>query len=109
MGDRKNPSYVVGGTFEIAEPENVGYRLSTFGFGSPDRLMLVAGIRLFANAGTPTYHVVVGDVLGIGNVATVLKKIGEIIVLQADWPQGKPMSQDHWSPGVWPLPFWANG
>jgi hypothetical protein len=37
LGDRKNPSYVVGGAVEIAEPETVGYRLSTLGFGSPER------------------------------------------------------------------------
>jgi hypothetical protein len=89
LGDRKNPSYVVGGTFDIAEPEAVGYRLSTCCFGSPGRLMLVAEIRLFANASTPTYHVVVGDVFGIGNIAAVLQKIGEIIVLPAGWPQRK--------------------
>jgi hypothetical protein len=108
MGARKNPSYVVGGTFEIAEAETVGYRLSTVGFGSLNRLMLVAEIRLFSNAATPTHHVVVGDVFGTDSVAAVLKKIGEITVLGTDWPQGKPISQDHWSPQVWPLPFWAN-
>jgi hypothetical protein len=108
MGHRNNPSYVVGGTFDIAEPETLGYRLSTFGFGTTERMMLVAEIRLFANAATPTYHVVVGDVFGADNVSTVLKKIGEITTLRADWPSPKPSKQDHWSPRVWPLPFWAN-
>jgi hypothetical protein len=86
MGDLKNPSYIVGGRFEIAEPETVGYRLSTVGFGSSERMMLLVEIRLFANVSTPTYHVVVGDVFGKENVAAMLRKVGEIEVAPADWP-----------------------
>jgi hypothetical protein len=74
---RRIPSYVVGGTVEIAEPETVGYRLSTLGFGSPERMMLLTEIRLFANASTPTYHVVVGDVFGKEQVAAMLRKLGQ--------------------------------
>lgn len=105
-GERRNPSYVVGGTFEIAEPETVGYRLSTVGFGSPERMMLVAEIRLFANVSAPTYHVVVGDVFGSEKVAAVLRKVGEITV--APMTSAPVVEQEHWMPRIWPLPFWAN-
>jgi hypothetical protein len=107
MGHGTNPSYVVGGTFEIAERETVGYRLSTFGFGTPERLMLVAEIRLFANVSTPTYHVVVGDVFGREKVAAIVRKEG-IIVEPATWPAASTVKQDHWMPNISPLPFWAS-
>jgi hypothetical protein len=108
VGDEKNPSYVVGGTFDIAQPEAVGYRLSTCCFGGPERLMLVAEIRLFANAHTPTYHVVVGDVFGEENVGTTLGKLVEITVAPVASPAVSPIEQDHWMPQAWPLPFWLN-
>ncbi len=114
MGDRKNPSYVVGGTFEIAEPETVGYRLSTVGFGStegsPGRFMLVAEIRLFANVFTPTYHVVVGDASREWKRSRrcSVRQGGEITVAPATWPAASALKQEHWMPRVWPLPFWAN-
>jgi hypothetical protein len=106
MGYRRNPSYVVGGTFEIAEAETVGYRLSTFVFGTPERVMLVAEIRLFANLATPTYHVVVGDVFGRDKVEAMLMKVGETIE-PTTWPAASA-GQQHWMPGVLPLPFWAH-
>jgi hypothetical protein len=108
LGDRKNPSYVVGGTFEIAEPETVGYRLSTLGFGSPERMILLTEIRLFANVPTPTYHVVVGDVFGKEKVAAMLRKVGQITLAPATGPAASAVKQEHWMPRVWPLPFWAN-
>jgi len=108
MGHRRNPSYVVGGTFEIAEPETVGYRLSTLGFGAPERLMLVAEIRLFANVATPTYHVVVGDVFGRDKVEAMRRKFGEITIEPTTWPAASAVKQQHWMPSVSPLPFWAN-
>ena len=107
VGHRANPSYIVGGTFEVAEPETVGYRLSTFGFGTPERVMLVAEIRLFANVATPTYHVVVGDVFGEEKVAAIVRLEG-VIVEPATWPAASTEKQDHWMPSVSPLPFWAN-
>ena len=106
-GRPEESSYVVGGTFEIAEPETVGYRLSTLGFGSPERMMLVAEIRLSANTFTPTYHVVVGDVFGMEKVAAMDRKVGEITVAPAaTWTSA--VKQEHWMPSVWPLPFWTN-
>lgn len=106
MGHRKNPSYVVGGALDIAEPEATGYKLSTLGFGNEERIMLLAEIRLFANAATPTYHAVVGDVSGAANVAAVLKKIGEISIEPIDRLSATSSKRDHWKPRLWPLPFW---
>jgi len=106
LGERKNPSYVVGGALEITESEAVGYRLDVVGFGSAERVMLVTEIRLFATAGTPTYHVVVGDVLGTEKVAAMLRKAGEITV--APMTSAPVVEQEHWMPSIWPLPFWAN-
>ena len=53
--------------------------------------MLVAEIRLFANVAMPTYHVVVGDVLGTEKVAAALRKVGEITVEPVTW-QGHLLS-----------------
>ena len=54
---KKNPSYIVGGTFEIAAPNpSLGYALKTAGFIHNDRLMLIAEIRLYANNGTLTIY-----------------------------------------------------
>jgi hypothetical protein len=109
LGERKNPSYVVGGALEIAKSEPVGYRLDVVGFGSTERIMLVAEIRLFANAGTPTYHVVVGDVIGNEKVAAMLTKAKDMITVEpVTWPAASAAKQEHWMPSVWPLPFWAN-
>src|SRR5260370_4197284 len=61
-------SYIVGGLSGDAEPnEGIGYELKTAGFGTFEQLMLIAEVRLLANAHSPVYHVVVGDVLGPAN------------------------------------------
>jgi len=107
LGEKGNPSYIVGGSFDIAEPEpNVGYNLKTVAFGDGQRLMLLAEIRLYANLDTPTYHVVVGDVSGPANIAVVLGKLGEITIAQIASGADTSETQDHWMPRVWPLPFW---
>jgi hypothetical protein len=109
LGQKTNPSYVVGGTFDIAEPDpDKGYVLSTVGFAGTDRLMLLAEIRLFANLYTPTYHAVVGDIRGAENIRAVLDKAGPVTI--TEMKSGRPhdvSSNDHWMPRVWPLPFWA--
>jgi predicted HAD superfamily phosphohydrolase YqeG len=68
--------------------------------------MLVAEIR--GNVATPTYHVVVGDVLGTEKVAAALRKVGEITVEPVTWQGASSVKQEHWMPSVSPLPFWAN-
>jgi hypothetical protein len=71
--------------------------------------MLVAEIRLFADAPTPTYHVIVGDVSGMENIAAMRRKVGEMLItiLPATWPAASAVEGEHWMPRVWPLPFWA--
>ena len=105
-GARSNLSYVVGGTLDDQkpEPEN-GYSLSTMGFGSAGRFMLIALIRLYANTHSPAYHVVVGDVAGTENVGLVMQKLGftnsELVNVRN--PRRK---REHWEPQILPLPLW---
>ncbi|HSS69350.1 MAG TPA: hypothetical protein VLQ46_01735, partial [Casimicrobiaceae bacterium] len=110
LGKKGNPSYVVGGSFDIAAPNcEKGYVLRTLGFVDADRLMLLAEIRLFANLHTPTYHVVVGDIRQAENIRTVLDKVGPITVteMESEPSYGIQSEDHHWMPRVWPLPFWA--
>jgi hypothetical protein len=100
FGTEPNVSYVVGGTTEPQSPQpEFGYSLSTVSFGSPERLMLVALVRLYANTHAPAYHVVVGDVLGAEAVERVVAKLATV-----DTASTMP---DHWRPSVWPLPHWS--
>jgi hypothetical protein len=70
------------------------------------QMMLLTEIRLFANAGTPTYHVVVGDVTGNEKVAAMLTKAeGMITVEPMTWPGASDNKSKHWMPHIWPLPF----
>jgi hypothetical protein len=105
LGAKNNPSYVVGGTFEIETPEpDKGYVLNTWCFGDAARLMLIAEIRLFANVHSPTYHVVVGDISGHTRVAAGLAKMGSAGPVEIS---SAPTPSEHWMPRIWPLPFWA--
>jgi hypothetical protein len=110
LGQKKNPSHVVGGRFSIAELDaDKGYVLRTAGFAANDRLMIIAEVRLYANLPTPTYHVVVGDVIGKAEVAAVLAKIGEIELTAsptAVLPRNVWSEDHHWMPAIWPLPSW---
>jgi hypothetical protein len=108
-GEKTNLSYVVGGSLEEQQPEREnGYSLSTAGFGTLDKLMLVALIRLYANTHSPAYHVVVGDVTGPDNVNRVLRKL-DISPQEADvmLDPGSKADTTHWLPQTLPLPFWA--
>ena len=108
LGYKANVSYVVGGTFKEQVPErNNGYSLMTVGFGSADRLMLVALVRLLANTSAPAYHVVVGDVIGADRVERIIQKLGIIIDRVDTIQNGTLVSIHHWLPKVMPLPFWA--
>ena len=111
LGERRNPSFVVGGTFDLAPPDrDHGYALNTMGFIEADRLMLMAEIRLFANLHTPTYHVVVGDIRGFDRITATLDKLGPITVLgvhSIPRVDNVASNESHWMPRVSPLPFWA--
>jgi len=65
LGQKRNLSYIVGGTLDdqVPEPEN-GYSLSTVAFGTSNRLMIAAVVRLYANTHAPAYHALIGDVTG---------------------------------------------
>ncbi len=80
LGQKSNVSHIVGGTHDdqAPEPDN-GYSLGTTGFGTTEKIILVALVRLLANTHAPAYHVVVGDVTGADRVRNVLKKTGAII------------------------------
>jgi hypothetical protein len=98
-GARTNLSFIVGSSEGKPEPEN-GYSLDTMAFGSGSKVMLVAQVRLYANTGAPTYHVVIGDVTGEENVSRVVRKLGK----QDDIPS----TSEPWLPDVFPLPFWTS-
>ncbi|MFB6448390.1 hypothetical protein [Bradyrhizobium tunisiense] len=107
LGQRGNVSYIVGGKLTPDQPDpGLGYVMKTAAFGMRDRLMLIAELRLYANNHVPTYHVVVGDVVGTDKVATVLKKLGVIDVPVLSPLAVPAIEQDHWMPTCWPLPFW---
>lgn len=111
LGNKTNISYVVGGTFEEQAPEqDNGYSLRTAGFGSIDRMMLVALIRLLANTHAPAYHVVVGDVSGAARVQRVMQKLGEITITEESGLNRSDMHSpiNHWMPQVQPLPYWID-
>ncbi|MBD8890306.1 HNH endonuclease [Roseibium litorale] len=118
LGQKENPSFIVGGDPEIHPPEkDNGYRLSHMAFGTRDQLLLVAEVRLLANEHTPTYHVVVGYVHGVDAVQNIRNKWGsESLATFARAPDGSllpkavptqptPTSQAHWQPQIWPLPY----
>ena len=106
LGQKRNVSYIIVGSHDIPDPISVGYNLTTVAFGDHSRIFLVAEIRLYANAHTPVYHVVVGDVLGDENVAAALRKLdGETTVLSPRSFMSNARPPDHWFPRVWPLPL----
>jgi hypothetical protein len=107
LGQKKNPSYIVGGKLS-PEPldAGMGYVMKTAGFATPDRLMLLAELRLLANNHVPTYHVVVGDVTGADKVAAALDKLGSVEVEAVSQAQKLGNELKHWLPTCWPLPFW---
>ena len=106
LGERPHPDHLVGGSFDIPEPElGMGYRCDTIAFGSADRLLLIAEIRLFANNSTPVYHAVIGEVAGVEKVAEVFGKLDGTPTQVSLIPEtGLPSHDAHWMPTVWPLP-----
>ena len=99
LGHKDNVSYVVGGTFEEQAPErDNGYSLRTVGFGSSDRIVLVALIRLLSNTWAPAYHVVVGDVSGHERVKRIMEKLGSIVSKVDTMQTAARGSQHHWMP-----------
>ena len=99
LGREANLSYVVGGTFDDQAPQaGIGYSLKTAGFGTVDRVVLVALIRLLAHTCAPAYHVVVGDVVGVDSVRRVAQKLEIIVEPLHSGPNATPGSDPHWVP-----------
>lgn len=102
---KPNPSYVVGGSMaDLPADKDLGYTLRTACFGTAECLMLLAEVRLYANNGTPIYHVVVGDVTGREQVAAMVEKLGPDTKVDEGFERGG----GHMTPRMWPLPFWRS-
>lgn len=110
LGEKKNLSYIVGGRTSPEERmPDIGYCLRSHLIGTPERSVIISEVRLLADSATPTYHVVVGDVTGAGNVRKVNEKLNAASVAEMT---GEPISTPppdslHWIPRRWPLPNWG--
>lgn len=106
-----NYSYIVGGRWDYPPAmDRVGYSMSTNCISFPDRLLLIAEIRLVANSMAPVYHVVVGDVVGKELVENAMSKIEATLEVKVSDERlyKKPDSpQFHWMPTTWPMPGWS--
>ncbi len=108
LGTKRNVSFIVGGDPNSTNKLKFGYYMSTVGFGTVERIMLIAEVKLFADNETPLYHVVVGDVKGRDKVAAALAKIDSKgkIELVPNIVLNRP-PQLHWEPVIWPPPYWG--
>lgn len=96
LGYLDNVSRIVGMNPERERPvPDRGYILKNFGFGTLDKITLLASVRLLANTQTPTYHVVVGEVNGYGQVQEALRRMGNpsLNPMTGDFPFG--LFQEH--------------
>lgn len=73
-GTKKNVSYIVGSKDGKPEAEN-GYRLTTMYTENINPMLLLVEIRLYANTGSPTYHVVVGSQSDPEKILLIKKKL----------------------------------
>lgn len=109
LGKRSNVSYVVGSSSIIAPPQpEFGYFLRTIQISSNDRMLLVVEVRLLANNATPTYHVVVGEVIGSENIERIGKKLHAMRPIEKV-ERINSTSAIHngysWTPQVWPVKY----
>jgi HNH endonuclease len=106
LGKRSNISYVVGGvpTNEPLQPE-LGYSLKAVQASSADRTLIVVEVRLLANNHTPTYHVVVGEVIGRENMKRIDEKLNAIYPSgkNIDYIVGNAPAEIPWAPSIWPV------
>lgn len=66
LGQMKNLSYVVGGSFDIEPPvPDAGHLLSAEIATNGITSLITVGIRLFGSCATPSYHVVAGVAAGV--------------------------------------------
>lgn len=79
MQEKQNVSYLVGQneTKEPKDPEHLHKtRISLVYRPQTQQWLVIAEIRLFAGASTPTYHAVVGDFERASDVGHILEKLG---------------------------------
>lgn len=109
LGEESNLSHIIGGRKTIEAPQSgVGYSLKSIQIGNHERLILVVEIRLLANSHVPTYHVVVGEVIGAECVRLVNEKLEATyaVSLSEEFEaHPEPSEEFHWMPRVWPLPL----
>ncbi|WP_229256011.1 hypothetical protein [Duganella fentianensis] len=106
LGAEKNLSHIIGARASIEAPEpGIGYSLRSNLFGDDELCFVVAEIRLFSAAHTPTYHVVVGQASGPANVELVSQKLEVTYRAQLPKPSAFEIPPDefHWMPASWPI------
>ncbi len=108
IGKKSNISFVVGSKQPNDPPQGGGYFLRTVQVSTMDRMILLAEVRLIADNDTPTYHVVVGEVVGAEDVQRVNAKLhslqpseNDVLVSGAD----KYAVDFKLTPAVWPLRY----
>ena len=81
LGTKTNVSHVVGGGSENPSPTpGTGYSLVPWAFViEENRLLLMVTVRLFSDLHSPEYQVVVGEVIGVENITSVLKKLDALL------------------------------
>lgn len=78
LGESHDFGDVVGGSLDVPpHVPDAGHLLVLHWYIAHTRFFIVVEIRLFASIGTPTYHVVVGEVHGQENIAAFVQKHGE--------------------------------
>jgi hypothetical protein len=109
VGKKSNISYVVGSR-QPNDPRipELGYFLRTILLANEDRMILLVEVRLLADNDTPTYHVVVGEIVGEEAVKNIKAKLN----VQASSERTEPVFQDDQgrdifklTPTVWPLRY----
>lgn len=109
LGKKSNVSYVVGSSPTNAPPQpEFGYFLRTIQVSANNRMLLVVEVRLLANNDTPTYHVVVGEVIGNENIERISTKLGAIASSEEvdNFNSASATNNNYpWTPQVWPAKY----
>ncbi len=105
LGEESNHSFILGSKQKIDDPEKeMGYNLKSISFGNDDYLLIIAEVRIVSNNHTPTYHVVVGDVIGKDRVSYAREKLNGTydVEVSNEGDISKEIHDEyHWMPRVW--------
>jgi hypothetical protein len=109
LGKKSNVSYVVGSSPTNVSPQpEFGYFLRTIQVSANNRMLLVVEVRLLANNDTPTYHVVVGEVIGSQNIKRIGAKLDAIESSEemGNFNSANATNNNYpWTPQVWPAKY----